>query len=90
MFKYFKVKPSFPIIKDKKTKNRAGVAPYPQISADQLFLIWSTWTNFIWFEPNNQHLFLSNLNQFDPTWLKVSYNNMTTDYMEACLSLKIS
>ena len=41
MFKHYKLKPSFPIITDNKTKDRAGVgdrgtSPHPQILADQL------------------------------------------------------
>ena len=40
MFKYYKLKPSFSIIKDDKAKDRAGVGdnPHPQIMADQSIL----------------------------------------------------
>jgi hypothetical protein len=43
MFKHYKLKPSFPIIKDNKKKDRAGqgwrISLHLQILADQLILI---------------------------------------------------
>ena len=83
IFKHYKLKPSFSIIKDEKAKDRAGVvwgtSPHPQILADQLILIWPNFyisSNFIWTSfiqiINLIHLDLfqywSFLIQFEPIW----------------------
>ena len=56
MFKHYKLKPSFPIIKNNKTKYRAG-----------LFLIWY---NFSFFHPTGHQKI--NQNQFDPSCASVN------------------
>ena len=64
IFKHYKLKPSFWIVKDDKIKDKEGVEdkhplPHPQILADQLILIW--------FDP-----IWSSLNQFYLIWSKSS------------------
>ena len=73
IFKHYKLKPSFSIIKDDKAKD---FAPTDLINLIHLYLFWSNlnpfdpawsdltkcdpnWTNFNWFEPNYQS---------DPIW----------------------
>jgi hypothetical protein len=70
MFRHYKLKPSFLIIKDNKAKDRAGVGE-TQIMAGQLILIWPdfytssnfVWTNFIQIMPIWFILIF-----FDPIW----------------------
>ena len=67
IFKHYKLKPSFSIIKDDKTKDRVGVGVSPHlILADQLVLIWSNLNQF--YLNDQTDLFWSFLIQFDPTW----------------------
>ena len=61
IFKHYKLKPSFSIVKDDKAKDRWG------IMADQLFLIWPNFyisSNFIW----TNFIQIINLIHLDPTW----------------------
>ena len=61
MFKHYKLKPSFPIIKDNKAKDRAG-----WVLADQLILIWSNFYFFI--QLNIEKSIRTDLNQFYLIW----------------------
>ena len=67
IFKHYKLKPSFSIIKINKTKDRAGVGdkPHPQILADQLILIWYNLSSF---NPTGHLKIKFDLILLDPIW----------------------
>ena len=85
IFKHYKLKSSFSIIKDDKAKDRAGVgagwgtSPHPQILLDQLILIWPNFYisfSFVWFDPT-----WSNLVSYDPIWFNSIWFELVCSYL---------
>ena len=96
IFKHYKLKPSFPIIKDNKTKDMTGwgTSPHPQILASQLILIWYNFSfsyptdylkiknSFIW----TNFIWLELNNQSDSSWsILIQFESVWTNLIQVDL-----